>query len=302
MLRSVAAALATAFLVAAAGAQPAAVDDARRDIQRTYDFEPSTMTFSEQAQRAPELSKLWDRYDKTPETYRAALRAALAADGQRELLYCDGGMLLMAKSKEAADRELGLRSIAKCSFAEIEHTPYFYMMHQLAREGVDTLELQWPMLRKPQYSVFVVQHAMNLGQNYAFMYPLMMQDESRYVPRLVERLKTEADSTAQKTLLTAIFYSATPQAEAALRAIAESDSSFPVEARAEAAKAVGFIDRVRTEPLPDRVKLAMAAPGIDPDAPQAELRTKRKARMRSVSDEALMELGVYTRLLYRTFK
>lgn len=302
MRRAFAIALAATFLAAEVHAQSAAVDDARRDIQRTYDFEPSTMTFAQQSQRAPELSKLWDRYDKAPEAYRPALRAALAAGGQRELLYCDGGMLLIAKSKEAADRELGLRSVAKCSLAEIEHTPYFYTMHQLAREGVDTLDLQWPMLRKPEYSVFVVRHAMNLGQNYAFLYPLTMQDEGRYTPRLVERLKSEADPTAQKTLVAAIYYSATPEAEAALRAIAASGSPYPVDARAEAVKAVESIDRARAEAVPDRGRLAMMAPGIDPDAPQADLRAGRKARMRAVSDEALLELGVYTVLLYRTFR
>src|SRR6185436_20784281 len=98
----------------------------------TYDFDPNKMTFSQQAAIAPSLSKLWDRYDSSPELYREALRQSLAAASQSEMLYCDGGMLLLAKSKTPEDRQLGLASIAKCKLSEIQHTPYFYTMHQLA--------------------------------------------------------------------------------------------------------------------------------------------------------------------------
>jgi hypothetical protein len=41
--------------------------------------------------------------------------------------------------------------------------------------------------------------------------------------------------------------------------------------------------------------------GSDADAGEAELRSKRRARMRSVSDEALIELEAYTAFLYRSF-
>ena len=41
--------------------------------------------------------------------------------------------------------------------------------------------------------------------------------------------------------------------------------------------------------------------GIPEDLSGVDLRARRKARMRSISDEALMELEVYTAMLYRTF-
>ncbi|HEX2824963.1 MAG TPA: hypothetical protein VHP37_01340 [Burkholderiales bacterium] len=288
--------------VCAAHAQQPTADSAREDITRTYGFDPSKMSFDEQAKRAPTLSALWDRYDKAPQAYGAALRAALAADGATEMLYCDGGMLLLAKSKQAADQALGLKSIEKCSLSEIQHTPYFYTLHALAMRGVDTFDLQSKMLGKPKYSVFVVPHALRLGQNYAYTYPLLVQEESRYVPRLVERLKAEQDATARSTLLRALFYAATPQAEKELRTQATAQSS-PAEIRAEAKKLVEQIDWVRAKSANDADlskirKLVAATTG----ATETELRTKRRARMRSISDEALYELEAYTALLYRTFK
>ena len=69
-------------------------------------------------------------------------------------------MLLLHKSRTAEDQALGLASIRKCTLAEIQHTPYFYTLHSLALRGVDTFDLQLRMLSKPEYSVFIVQHAL----------------------------------------------------------------------------------------------------------------------------------------------
>ena len=157
------------------------------------------MTYAEQAARAPALTALWNRYDRQVELYREALRGELRAEGNRELLYCDGGMLLLAKSRDAADLALGLAAIRKCTLAEIEHTPYFYALHRLAMRGHDVFELQLAILSRPRYSAYITPHAMSLGQDYAFLYPFLVQEESTYVPRLIARLAAEADPTAQRS-------------------------------------------------------------------------------------------------------
>ena len=48
------------------------------------------------------------------------------------MLYCDGGMLLLAKSRIPDDRLLGLNAVSKCTLSEIQQTPYFYMLQLLA--------------------------------------------------------------------------------------------------------------------------------------------------------------------------
>ena len=67
------------------------VQGSRDDI---VDFDPTRMTFSEPAKRAPVLSASWDRLDADPEVYLDALRRELRAEGRGEMLTCDGGMLL----------------------------------------------------------------------------------------------------------------------------------------------------------------------------------------------------------------
>jgi hypothetical protein len=219
------------------------------------------------------------------------------------MLYCDGGMLLLHKSKEAAeDRSLGLRSIEKCSLAEIQHTPYFYTLHALAREGVDTLDLQWKILTKPKYSAFVVAHALSLGQDYAFVYPLLLQDEGKYVGRLVDRLRVEPDAVAQKSLVLALWYAATPAAERALRDLATDAAAAPV-ARAEATKMLERIEHARSLSFGLQSALYFRRQtDVTGNDGEREIRAKRRARMRSISDEALAELDIYTPLLYRAFR
>jgi hypothetical protein len=292
--------LASVSFLGVALAQTETVLDPREDIRSTYDFEPTTMTFAEQANRAATLSSLWARFDKKPDAYRDALRSELRATGNREILYCDGGMLLLAKSNDPDDRPLGLSSIQRCSLAEIQHTPYFYTLHMLARGGVDTFDLQTRILSKPKYSVFIVQHALSLGQDYAFLYPFLVQDEAMYVPRLISRLRVESDPIAQKSVIRALWYAATPAAEAAVRAAA-ADQRIASVARDDATRLLQSLDSVRGWRTDDpSLRRIYAMIDVSPSSSDSELRAKRKARMRSISDEALHDLEAYTALIYRT--
>lgn len=278
------------------------IESAQADIRSTYAFDPSKMTFDEQASRAPSLSALWGRFAKAPEVYREALRALLRADGGTELLYCDGGMLMLSKTVDAEDHSLGLKSIGRCSLAEIQHTPYFYTLHALAVRGVDTFNLQLRILEKPKYSVFIVQHALSLGQDYAFLYPLLVQEEAKYVTRLIERLRVEREATAQKSLVRALWYAATQDAESALRAFATSPAA-SVSAREDATKLLAGAAQARSWKAGDpTLKRILSNLNMKTAEPEADLRSKRRARMRSISDEALYDLEAYTALIYRATK
>src|SRR5437899_3650519 len=150
-------------LPTSAHAQKPTAATALRDIQNTSNFDPSKLSFEDQAKRAPTLSALWDRYDKTSDVYRDALRTALKTPGARELLYCDGGMQLLAKSKLPEDLNLGLQSISKCSLAVIDQPPYFYTMHACASRGIVSLVLQFRILAKHKFSTYIVSKGLTLS-------------------------------------------------------------------------------------------------------------------------------------------
>ncbi len=275
------------------------VASAKADILSTYDFEPSSMSYDDQARRAPSLSALWDRSRKSAEIYAAALREELSAPNNREQLYCDGGMLLLDMSKTPEDLALGTASLRKCSLAEIQHTPYFYTLHRLASRGVDTFGLQERILEKPNYSVFIVEHALTLGQDYAFLYPLLVQDETIYVPKLLSRLATEEDPVAQKSLVLALWYAATPESEDALRKLV-SDPRTSSLAAGHARTLLDSLNQVRVWKRNEAdLKELLSSVDASSSMKVSELRAKRRERMRSVSDEALYDLDAYTALIYR---
>ncbi|MBC3880614.1 hypothetical protein H8K35_03160 [Undibacterium sp. LX40W] len=278
----------------------ASIEDARKDILNTYNFDPSMMTYEEQANRAPTLSQLWSRFNKSPEGYRDALRILLKEKGQQEILYCDGGMLFLANATSPADQNLGMDSIKKCTLTEIQQTPYFYTMHQQAIRGVDTIELQFKMLTRPEYQITVPAHALNLAQDYCFVYPLLVQDETKYTLRLIEKIKLEKDPVALKTLLLALYYAALPNSEAAIHFISQS-KEYPVDIQELARQIEMGIAKAR-QAAPSKVFNWLKENGskISPNALEKELRDARRERMRTISDEALMELGAYTLLIYHS--
>jgi hypothetical protein len=277
-------------------------DGAAKDIVETYAFDPAEMSYQEQAQRAPGLSELWQRCHDSPQLYFGELRKLLQQGGRTEMLYCDGGMLFLSGVLQPADRELGLKSIEKCSLAPIQYTPYFYAMHDQAVQGVDTLALQFKMLTKPEYRVFVVPHAMSLGQDFSFIYPLLVQEESRYVPRLIDRLGSEKDPVAQNTLLLALYFAATQEAESALQSAASSDNA-PSAMKERAEKLISNIEQMR-EMSAEKIWEWMEKNGeaVSPGASEDELRSARRQRMRAISDEALMAMERYTLLIYQARK
>ena len=273
--------------------------EAQQDIQATYDFDASALTTAERSRTAQLLAGLWRRFAEQPGPYRAALRVELLSTGKREALYCDGGMLLLSQTTSNSDQSLALASIRKCSLAEIQQTPYFKAMHALAVRGADTFEWQLAMLAKPSYTVNMDKPVVTFAQEIAFAYPLLIQDEQRYVTRLVERLRKEQEPNAQKTLIRTLWYAATRESEAAIRLFAVSAAA-SAAAKSEAKQLLGRISQERKWPTSHDALQAIRSTLKVPAKPtEASLRVARRERMNTISTEALRDLEGFTTLLYR---
>ncbi len=277
----------------------ATANPATQDLLKTYAFDPGKMPVEEQAKHAQDLADLWTRAHADTEAYLPALRTLLGKKGNTEILYCDGGMLLLDGSPQPADKQLGLDSIAKCTLAEMEQPGYFYTLHKASLEGIDTLPLLFRMLSKPEFEVYDADHNLTLEQDMAFTYPLLVQDADHYFSRIVERLKAEKNTTARQTLLAAIYYSATRDSENALNAVAD-DKSIPPVVRLRAQVFLKRISDMR-KIEPGKVYEWMKQNRFDLSVTnsEADLRTARQNRMRDISHDALRELDIYTLLIYQ---
>jgi hypothetical protein len=207
---------------------------------------------------------------------------------------------LLSKSTAAEDQTLGLAAIRKCSMADVQQTAYFQAMHAMAVRGVDTFDLQLPMLTRPSYTVIFDKPALVLGQDIAFAYPLLLQDEKRYVARVIERLRKEQDPNAQKSLVRTLWYAASREAQVALRQFAARPSA-AAAAKDEAIKLLARTSQERKWPANNdsllRIRKALNVPA---GASAASLRALRRARMKTVSADALRDLEGFTTLLYRS--
>jgi hypothetical protein len=111
---------------------------------------------------------------------------------------------------------------------------------------------------------------------------LLPTDQGFWEQPTIDRLKTETDETAQKSLIVLLWYAQADAADKAIGAFA-TDANNSSAARAYAREIMARKDQISQK------QRAEASGSTD-----ATLRQKRKERLKAVSDEALLDLDDYT--------
>jgi hypothetical protein len=192
-------------------------------------------------------------------------------------------MLLLSLSDTQADRRIALAAVAHCDLRDIQPGAYFHQVHRVATLNEDTTAAALHVLDDPDFKVIVPQHALTLGQNYVLIYLLLRADQEYWLRPAIDRLRVEHDLTAQKSLLLLLWYAQSKPADQAITAFAD-DTSKPPAARAQ--ELLHRKDKIGS-------KQRLRAMG----STETSLRQKRRERLHSVSDEALIDLDEYTVLL-----
>ncbi|MGB7816285.1 MAG: hypothetical protein WBL28_08035 [Methylotenera sp.] len=247
-------------------------------VTTTYNFEPHTLKGSELKVKSEQLDSFWSFVRTKPEGGLGLLRKELADPTNSAFFFYDGASLLLSISREKSDQELALRSIAKTDLRSVQHTDYLKNVHWFAVNGFDTREAAFRILAFPDFQSFIVEHVMMLGQNYSLIYMLFPMDESTFVNDLAKLLVTETDVRSQKSLLLALWYTVTPEGNAALKRFVE-DSRNSSELKSYA---TSLVNRAHTTST------------VSSDS-EASLRARRKDVMRKpISNEALDEFESLT--------
>ena len=211
------------------------------------------------------------------------LRKELADFSNPPFFLYDGSMLLLSLSDTHEDHAIALAALARCDLRDLQQKAYFNQVHWLAVQGEDTTAAAFRVLEDPNFKVNVPEHALVLGQNYVLVYLLLPTEDRFWLQPAIERLSVEKDETAQKSLIRLLWYAQDQSADKAIAAFA-ADSSKPEVSRKEAQEAL------KRSGIGTKVLVATLSLG----SAEASLRKKRRARMKSVSDEALMDLDRYT--------
>lgn len=253
-----------------------------QEIIETYNFQPHLLSNQEINRKSAALDQFWSRAKAEKAVYVPALRRELADFKNPPFFLYDGSALLLSLSDTSTDRKIALAAMARCDLRDVQTKDYFYQVHRMATLNEDTTAAAFRILERPTFSVFIPQHVLTLGQNYALVYMLLPTDQDYWLQSAIDRLKTEADETAQKSLILLLWYAQTDAADQAIAAFA-SGANKAAAAREYAKQIVQGKDKIEA-------KQRSEASGTTEEA----LRQKRQERMKAVSDEALIDLDDYT--------
>lgn len=277
---------ATAFLLllasSAVSSQAGTSSDIHDEILRVYSFQPHLLTTAQIDQRSAELDKFWSKAQANPAQYVPGLRQELADEKNPAFFLYDGSILLLKMSDTGQDRKIALNAMAHCDLRDIEPQAYFHQVHRLAVLGEDTTAAAFHILEDPKFQVVVPQHALTLGQNYALIYMLLPTAPQFWTQPAIERLKSERDAKAQRSLMLLLWYAQDDAADQAIHALGQ-DASQSSEIRKSAQEL-----EARTQQVGHMAKAAAAF------SKESTLRRKRREVMSRVSDEALLELDQLT--------
>jgi hypothetical protein len=270
------------LLAVSAAGQSASI---HQQIQQTYDFQPHLLSNQQITEKSAALDQLWTRAKADPSLYIPALREELGDYKNPIFFLYDGSTLLLSLSDTPADRKIALAAMARCDLRDVQAKDYFLQVHRMASLSEDTTAAAFHILEQPKFTVFIPQHVLTLGQNYALIYLLLPTDMDYWLRPAINRLKTENDQTAQKSLLLLLWYAQTDAADQAMSAFA-GDTSKPSASRTYARELVHRKDKIGSK---ERTQAA--------DSTEVSLRQKRRERLKAVSDEALIDLDDYTMML-----
>jgi hypothetical protein len=240
------------------------------------------MTDAQRTEKSDLMDQFWAKAKAQPDVCLPILRRELADLTNPPFFLFDGSQLLMSLSQDPADGEIVSAAVARGDLQDIRSSDYFYLVHGLAAKGNDTTAAAFHILADPKFQVIVPQHALTLAQDFCLIYILLPTDQNFWLQPAIDRLHTENDLTAQKSLLVLLWYAQTPASDKAIADFA-ADSAKPKIATAYAGELMSREAHANPEPAPKA--------GTNTEA---SLREARKARMNAVSDEALDDLDTYT--------
>jgi hypothetical protein len=260
---------------------PQSQSEMHERVVALYSFHPSKVSDDERKAKSKEMDIFWDEVTVRPDAALPLLRSELRDESDPPFFAMDGTQLLISLSKAKADEELAAGVLPRVDLDDTQSGSYFYLVHELACDGINATAAALHILDRPTFFVSVPQHAMTLDLRSSLMYLLLSMREELWVGAAVERFKVEKNADAKLALVFALSYAQTDDADAELRRIA-ADRSQPEAVRTEAQTLLNEARRTAKSLLPIKGTVA-------------EIRVQRRKRLQAVSDEAIDDVQWMTR-------
>jgi hypothetical protein len=250
-------------------------------VQALYSFHPSQLNDEERKKKSDEMDRFWGDVKGDTDVTLPLLRVELRNARQGSFFLTDGSELLLDLSKTSEDKQLASDALARTDLRDTQSGTYFFTVHNLACDGVNTTAAALHILDDPTFHVAVPQHAMVLDQRMALMYILLSMKDDIWVKPAEERFANERNVKAKLALVFAFSYAQTDEGDAELIRIA-NDSSQPDDIRKQTQELLDNAHKTAKSWMPIKGTLV-------------EIREQRRERLRAVSDEAIDDVQWMTR-------
>jgi hypothetical protein len=246
-----------------------------------YDFSPSKVTDEVRKSKSKDMDAFWEEIKAHKSEDLPLLRRELENPENPKFFFADGSGLLLSLSQTPEDQEIAVHCLARVDLSDFQSHQFLYEVHALSVKGADVTPAALHMLDDPKFVVFLPEHgAYKLDQVACLFFALLPLPNNVWLPAVIERLKTERDETATKSMLLLLFYAQADDADRIIRSVAKDPKSSAV-IREFASRIVEHERGVGVGTHPSREL-------------ESKFREQRRARMTGISDEAVDDMEELT--------
>ena len=252
-----------------------------------YSFSPSKVTNEVRESKSKEMDAFWDEVKAHKDEDLPLLRRELENPENPKFFFADGSGLLLSLSQAQDDQKIAVHCLAKVDLSDFQSRQFLFEVHGLAVKGIDVTPAALHLLDDPKFVVYLPEHgAYKLDQSACLYYSLLPLPNDVWLQSVIERLKTEHDETATKSMLLLLFYAQSDDADRVIRSVAK-DPGIGKTMR-------DFADMI----LKHERDLGV---GSHPSrALEEKFREERRLRMAAVSDEAVDDMEDLTGKIAQT--
>ncbi|WP_395753867.1 hypothetical protein [Prosthecobacter sp.] len=249
-------------------------------LKNAYHLEPHTIKDAAAFKAYDaEIIAVWEAAKERPEDFIAALKKMLPGQGMVPYFYYDGALLLLTLQETPENLKLAASCLVKGDPRDVRGEPHLRTLIDFGRRGLDVNDAALEILDVEDYQVFLVDHVLNLGQNYCFIYAVSQLPVERVLAAVTKRLEKPMSDTSKATVALWAYYMATPAASDLLVKLA---TELPKDEKYDQLRRYASKVKAGVKAAPDQQKR------LD------ELRATRQKTWQRLSDEALEEADQYT--------
>jgi len=197
----------------------------KKEIDKIYNFHPHKISKEEQQEKFPILDRFFELVKSDTTKYLPLLRQELKSTDHFPYFYFDCSHLLMIVSKSQSDKEISAEAFSKSNIKDLNPRVYVSLLKSLANDNIDITKAAVKILEDPSFHFYLIEHGgYDFMQGYCLMYCLLPLDPNLYVDTLIKVFQQTKDITAQKSIITTLWFSYSCQGDKFLHSLNESNT------------------------------------------------------------------------------